>query len=371
MDNTNNIYERKNFDGSKDYIVNMGNILYNNKIVSLSNVLIPIRQQNFFSLPDEKRFYAAVNVYYSVDIGQFVFDTVKKSDKSIDSCDSDAIANMIPIGQFILQQTLSIFEVKKINPYSRMSTFAISNDLVKGDRGLQGEVGDTGFKGYTGFQGSTGSQGPIGETGPQGETSIGFIGYTGLQGCTGLYPDKDLQAYYKFKTDDIYLTDYSMYERDLLWDASGAGITGVAYTGIDYNATGIVFIDHPQSSITLKPGIQDNSHEVHYNGGISSYSNSTFVGFTGTIHTWVNVRQTPIAEFIYETEFYTGMIGYPVRFIDASLYYPEHSVWDIEGSRYDTPVILHTFGFTGIYKVTLTVSNDVGSHSKTEFITIE
>ena len=51
MDNANNIFERKNLDGSIDYVVNIGNILYNNKIVSLSNLVIPLRQQTIFILP--------------------------------------------------------------------------------------------------------------------------------------------------------------------------------------------------------------------------------------------------------------------------------------------------------------------------------
>lgn len=368
MDNANNIFERKNLDGSIDYVVNIGSFLYNNQIVSLSNIVIPIRQQIFFSLPDEKKYYAAVNVYYSVDEGSFVFDAVKKSSTYIDSCDSAALTNAVPIGQFIIQQTMSRFEVKKINLFSKMSTFSITDNFIQGDRGLQGEVGDTGFLGYTGIQGITGIEGMRGYTGFQGDTCIGAMGSTGMQGCTGIYHDLDLLMYLKFKADDVNLTDYSAYERDLLWGASGAGITGIVFLGTTGSVTGIEIINQGQSSYNREEGIVDYSHNVLYNGGRSGYHRNEYLGFTGTIHMWVNVDQPPIANFRYEG--YTGTLGYPYKFLDESLYSPLNLLWEIDGTNYDSGVLVHTFGATGIYVVKLTASNAAGSHTKSRQVTV-
>jgi hypothetical protein len=368
MDNTNNIFERKSIDGSIDYVVTMGSFFYNDKIVSLSNVVIPIKSQTFFSLPDERRFFAAVNVYYSVSKGGFVFDTIKKSEKYIDVCDGDALSNEVPIGQFIIQQSLVGFEVKKINFYSKMSTFTITDTYEKGDQGLKGPVGYTGLLGYTGLQGPTGIPGFMGYTGLQGDTGVGLQGMTGLQGCTGVYHDLNLQAYYKFKTDDIYVTDYSVYERDLLWGSTGAGVTGIIYMGASFVETGIEFIDQGQSPYALEQGIVDNCHSVQYKGGRAGYSNSRYVGLTGTINTWINVNQPPIADFI--CEFYTGMTGYPVRFIDASMFYPKSVRWDINGTVYTSGIVTHTFGETGMYLVTFTATNAAGAHTKTEIIMV-
>jgi hypothetical protein len=368
MDNANSIFERKNLDGSIDYVVSIGNVLYNNKIVSLSNIVIPLRQQSFFSLPSEKRYYAAINIYYSVDLGGFIFDTIKKSVLYIDSCDSTSLSNALPIGQFILQQSLSSFEVKKINLYSKMSTFAITSEFIQGDQGAQGGVGSTGIQGYTGFQGDTGVESITGYTGIQGDTCIGMRGHTGLQGDTGVYCDLDLQLYLKFKADDINLIDYSPYERDFLWGASGAGLTGIVFDFETGASTSIEMIDQGQSSLILEDGIVDNCHSVLYNGGISGYRNNKYIGFTGTLQAWVNINQIPIADFIYEL--YTGIAGYPVRFVDASMYSPNTLTWDIEGTIYKSGIITHSFGNTGIYMVKLTAENWVGSHTKSEQIVI-
>ena len=368
MDNANNIFERKNLDGSIDYVVNIGNMLYNDRIVSISNLVIPMRQQTFFTLPDEKRFFAIINVYYSVEDGAFVFDIVKKSDKYIESCDSAALTNAVPIGQFVLQQSLSSFVVKNINLYSKMSTFSITTNFVEGDRGAQGEVGDTGFLGCTGLQGFTGMDGMMGYTGVQGETCVGDIGFQGMQGATGIYPDLDMLMYLKFKTDDINLTDYSAYEQDLIWGATGAGVTGIVYDSEGYTGEHIEFIDQGQSSFIVEEGIKDSCHSVEYRGGLSGYRNDKYIGFTGTIHTWLNINQTPIASFYYEA--YTGMTGYPMRFVNTSLYDPKSLEWDINGAVYNANIVLHTFGSTGMYIVKLTATNLVGSHTKSELITV-
>ena len=396
MDNANNIFERKNVDGSVDYIVNLGNILYNDKVVTLSNLLIPLKQQLFFILPEEKRYYAAVNVYYSVDSGAFVFNTVKKSERYIDSWDSDIVSNVIPIGQFILQQTLASFEVRKINLYSKMSTFTVTDTFIQGDRGAQGEVGDTGFIGYTGAQGYTGAVGFVGDTGAMGETGVGAGGHTGMQGATGIYPDLNLYLYCKFKSFDEKLVDYSVYERDMMWGATGAGITGLVYLGptgvgdtgprfLQYTGsgtgiillgptggdTGIEFIEYSESTHELQDGLIDDCRKAIYNGGKSGYTRNSYFGFTGVIHAWVNVDQPPIADFIYEIQSFSGAIGYPVRFINASLFYPDSTVWDIDGSIYDSPIITHSFGATGMHMVKLTVTNASGYSIKRDLLTIE
>jgi hypothetical protein len=368
MDNANNIFERKNLDGSVDYVVNIGTFLYNNRIVTLSNLVIPLRQQSFFSLPAEKRYYAAVNVYYSVDDGAFFFDIIRKSINYIDFCDSDAQANLVPIGQFILQQTLSSFEVKKTNLCSRMSTFAVTTNFIQGDRGAQGNIGATGFLGYTGLQGYTGLEGAQGYTGIQGETCVGLPGHTGMQGDTGVYWDLDLQMYLKFKNDDINLVDYSPYERDMVWGATGAGLTGIAYLDEDLLTTGIVFIDQGQTSNILEEGIQDNCHDVSYKGGLSGYKNEKYLGFTGTMQVWVNVNQPPVADFTIER--YTGMVGYPYRFINSSIYSPNSIAWEIGGMVYHAGIVTHSFGATGSYIIKLTATNLVGSHTKTEHLTV-
>jgi len=393
MDNANNIFERKNLDGSIDYVVNIGTLLYNNKIVSLSNLVIPLRQQTFFTLPTEKRYYAVVNVYYLIDEGIFLFDTVKKSENYLASYDSTAIANAIPIGQFILQQSLSSFEVKNINLYSNMSTFAVTKNFTQGDRGAKGEVGETGFIGYTGLQGITGMFGTMGITGAHGDTGIGPQGYTGPQGETGVYLDLDLLMYLKFKCDEDVVTDYSPYERDFLWGSTGAWVTGLvyevpgytgvpAYTGIGPEYTGIFgytgisgytgmviyMIDLDQSDHTSEEGIIDNCHNVTYNGGRSGYTNDSYLGFTGTIQSWINVNQPPIADFIYEQEI--GIGSYPVRFINTSLYYPDSTVWNIEGNIFDKGIFVYPFGETGVYVISLTATNQAGSSTRTEQITV-
>jgi PKD repeat protein len=75
-----------------------------------------------------------------------------------------------------------------------------------------------------------------------------------------------------------------------------------------------------------------------------------------------------VADFIYEE--YDGSTGYPIRFIDASLYAPKTLTWDIEGSIYHTGIIVHSFGTTGAHVVKLTAANLAGSHTKSEQITV-
>ena len=76
---SNTITERKNADGSVDYIVTLGYLLYNDKILNIRNLIIPLRNQTFFTLPEDKDKYAIVNIYYKVETGKFTFDTVYKN----------------------------------------------------------------------------------------------------------------------------------------------------------------------------------------------------------------------------------------------------------------------------------------------------
>lgn len=367
MDNKNTIYERKNIDGSIDYIVDIGSILYNNRIVDLSNLLIPLRSQIFFNLPSEKNYYAAINVYYKISDGNFIFDTIEKSDKILRFSDSNIITNVIPIAQFIIQQSLSSFEVKNINSYSKMSVFSITSNFLNGDQGAKGPVGSTGLEGFTGTFGETGLEGCNGITGTQGMTGIGIKGPTGNQGMTGYYPDLDLLTHYKFKTDDIYLTDYSVYERDFEWGSTGAGVTGIFWTGIYYTETGIEEIDQGQTDFIAEEGIKDNCHAITYRGGLSGYEYSRYIGFTGVIQAWVNLDVRPIANFIYEIDQLNPL---KVQFTDTSLYYPTELVWDVNGTYYGAGIFTHIFPASGTYIVKLTATNLSGSMSFAMSITV-
>lgn len=362
------IIERRNINGSIDYIFSVNKpILYNNKIVRLTEYIIPIKEIEIFELPEEKDYYAVINSYYSVEDNKFIFDIVKKSLFFIESYDSKALTNYLPVGQFIVQQSLNSFEVKKINQCSEISTFAITDVFIEGDRGQQGAVGYTGIQGETGLQGETGEIGIQGCTGIQGETAVGPIGCTGLQGETGIYPDLNLLLHLKFKNVDDSLLDYSPYERDLDWI-----IEPLIYTGIEYyenGSTGVFNVPVENSNYLVVEGIKDNAHKITYKGGQSSYINYKYIGFSGVIQAWINLSQLPIPDFIFEYKSYSGMIGYPVKFIDTSLFASEIE-WNINGVVYKNGAIEHTFGLTGIYKVTITAINRNGKTSKTIYVTV-
>lgn len=371
MDTTNIIYARKRADGTTDYVVNLGSVLYNNRVVVLSNLIIPLYSKTFFTLPEDKDKYAAIDVYYNVDTGSFIFNTAKKSASFIQKVNSVALFNAIPIAQFIIRQSVQSFEVVSINQYSKKSTFAITKTFQQGDQGQQGPVGDTGLQGHQGITGSIGELGDQGETGSQGLTGVGAIGAQGPQGETGYYPDLDLLLYCKFKAEDDTLIDYSVYERDMGWTGSGAGYTGVGFTGpgaVGPGAfmTGVIFIEDTSSYI-VEPGIVDNSYAVDFKGGLASFQSGRYFGFTGMIQTWVNVNPLPYVDFEYVVD---GENPLRVTFTDTSLFDANRWEWDIGGVIVRTKAVDYVFPSSGDYLVTLTAWNNTGSSYKSKIITV-
>jgi len=364
MENKNQIYERRNADGSLDYIVNLGNVVYNTEIITLSNIRIPLWGQPFFKLPEDKNKYLLVNVYYKVEDGSFYFEHHTKSDKPIGPLSFAAIENLLPIAQISFKQYLSKYEVSAIYEYSRMSTFSFSTQFEQGDRGLRGPLGVTGSAGTTGIQGDAGVTGLVGITGSMGDTGLGVQGYTGLQGVTGVSQDLALTLYTKFKVNDPVLIDYSVYERDFGWTAYGAGFIGNP-------GGGATFIKLDESQYLLEEGVVDNCHAFKYNGGGSSFVRGSYTGFegvTGVIHAWVRVDMYPVADFTYTVD---PLNPLKINFLDQSKFFPDTWEWDIEGSGFfgskDVTVI---FAASGKYMVTLKATNSAGYTEKTMHITV-
>lgn len=338
----------KGIDGVTKYVVNLGTILYNNVFVSLDNLVIPIDSQQFFELPQDLNKYAVVNVYYKVETGMFLFDKVGVFNTAITSLSYRVIHNHIPIAQFILHQRNRTTEVTSVNEYSQMSTFTISDELVKGTTGSKGNVGDTGIIGSTGIIGDTGPIGGTGWEGPQGDTGFGLTGFYGIQGPTGWYPDQDLQLYVKFKNDDETQVDYSRYERDLQWDI---GITGSSF-------------------YTLESGIVDGCLSVQYQESPSRFKRNQYLGLTGTgiVAAWIKIDVKPISNFTYTVD---GVNPLKVRFYDSSTYFPEEWLWDF-GDTYKSATrnTDHTFSSSGTYMVSLTTTNQTGSDTFSQYITV-
>jgi len=338
----------KGIDGTTNYVVNLGTVLYNNTFVSLNNLIIPISSQQFFDLPKDANKYAVVNVYYKIETGKFIFDNVGIFSTSVTSISHKVIQNHIPIAQFILYNRNRATEVISLNEYSQMATFTISDELIKGTTGAKGDLGSTGVLGNTGILGNTGHVGYTGQNGLQGDTGLGLTGFYGIQGSTGWYPDKDLQLYLKFKNDDETLVDYSIYERDLQWDI---GITGASF-------------------YTLESGIVDGCFSVQYQGAPSRFKRNTYLGLTGTgiVAAWIKISVKPISNFTYTINSTNPL---KVRFLDSSTYYPEEWMWDF-GDTYKSATrnTEHTFSSSGTYRVSLTTTNSVGSDTFSQYITV-
>jgi hypothetical protein len=372
MDNSNYIYEIRNtatgIQGTTDYVVNLGAILYNDRVINLSNLIIPLREQSFFVLPDDKGKYAAVNVYYDPDSGVFVFDIVRKSSVFVQTVSSVAPSNYLPIAQFVLQESYGSYNVLVVNQYSKMSTFSITKSFFQGDRGAQGPVGDTGYAGYTGAQGRVGLGGGMGHTGAQGITGVGAEGAQGAQGTTGVYPAMDLLFYGKFKSDDIRLIDYSVYEQDMIWEAFGAGYIAYGATGVS-NETGMFFVSRDPSEFTVEEGLKDNCHNIRYNGGQSSYSSSKFIGFTGSVQAWIRLDTPPGSDFTYTVDPSNSL---RLSFADASTFFPTSWEWDlgIGGGFIRTRTFIYVFSSHGTYVVTLRAYNAAGVSERSKAITV-
>jgi len=352
MVRTNSVLERLNADGTIDYVVDLGNIQVDDRVVPVGSLVVPIRKQRFFTLPEDKGKYAVVNAYYDVVKGGFIFDRVLLTDKPILSYNSRAIPNLIPLAQFVVKQSVDSLTVEAVNEYARMSTFSVGDGGETGEMGLQGEVGPTGCMGYSGAQGWTGYPGDAGPMGFQGATGVGAQGSAGVQGATGVYPDLSLLMYYKFKTVSVVLVDYSPRQRDCTWTVTGIGVTG--------SSEGTSFL--------RETGIVDTCHSVTYRGDVASYKLEEYIdfyGFTGVAQAWVRVDVPPAVDFSY-----TGVAGVTgvLRFTEQCKYFPETWSWQVDGTNVSTSKIFTTPVLTGEHLVKLESSNPAGSMSKTKLV---
>jgi hypothetical protein len=352
--------------GEKQYSVNFGTILYNNYFMTLNSIVIPFSTQIFFNLPDDKNKYAVINVYYDVKHKQFIFDKLGVFDKYIKSLTAKAIPNALPIAQFTVQQAQNSFDIISYNEYSQMSTFTITDSYVKGETGIkayQGETGAAGISGLIGYQGYTGPTGPTGAIGPQGFTGLSYTGPIGNKGVTGIYIDKDLLLYLKFKTDDRRQSDYSPYERDCY------------YTFGDTYYNGL-----PLSRFIKEPGVVDSCHEIIYGGGLSAYRRNEFIEFgreTGTISAWIKLTEKPKADFTYTVDISNPLMAH---FKDTSIYEPISWTWWVNcdpsyageetGDVFTTNHFTYTFYVPGTYIVKLRATNLNGYTDITKFVII-
>lgn len=354
MVRTNTVQERIGATGLVDYVVDVGNVLIDDQVVTLGKITVPLRGQSFFTLPSEKGKYAVVNAYYDMERGNFVFDRVLLSDKFVSSCNSRAIPNLIPMAQFALKQSAGGFTVEAVNEYSRMATYMIGAWGETGEPGLQGPLGPTGWDGHSGTQGYTGMQGLVGYTGFQGPTGVGAQGAQGVQGATGVYSDLYLLLHLKFKSEDDVQTDYSVYERDFTWSATGLGVTGSGAVSVFSKETGVV----------------DNCHSIVYNGDFASYKHNEyldFYGFTGVVQAWVRVDVSPKADFTY-----TGVQGVTgvLRFTEKCTYFPEEWSWYMDDSLVSTSRIFTRVVPTGEHLVRIESTNAAGTGAKTKLVTM-
>lgn len=352
MIRTNTVTERRNANGTVDYVVDLGNVLYNDRVITLGKVIVPIERHKIFTLPSEAGYYAIVNVYYEVETGRLVYDRVALSEKFIGSATSRVLPNLVPVAQFVVQQSHGGNSVTRVNEYSRMSCFTISDGGETGEPGLQGPLGPTGWQGHSGAQGWTGMAGWQGVTGDGGVTGIGLTGPQGVRGETGVYPDLNLLMYMKFKSDGEIQTDYSVYARDCTWSATGLGVTGSDLT----------------SSYTTETGIVDNCHDTVNQGDYSSYQYDDYIdfsGYTGTLQAWVRVDIKPLSDF-----YYTGVNGVTgvLRFSERCSYFPDSFQWTIDGSQVSTAEIFTTVVPTGEHLVKLRATNTSGYMDKTKLI---
>jgi hypothetical protein len=363
----------------KQYYVDLGTILYNDTFLDLNSLVIPFKDQKFFTLPQDKNKYAVVNIYYDAEHGHFIFDKLGIFDKYVDKLTATAIFNALPVAQFILHENQGGFEVVSYNEYSQMSTFTITDTFTQGETGLKADSGETGSLGVTGQQGDWGWTGPVGDTGCPGVTGMSYPGITGPMGETGVYIDEDLLLYLKFKTSDNRQTDFSPYERDVSF----------YYTGI-YDSDGI-----PLSYFIKEPGVVDSCHNVIYGGGISDYRRGEFFEFgreTGTLSAWVKLMEKPLADFSYRIDdddnyLVTGPYGdwgftgpVTVHFTDTSRKHPTAWKWwmdyDISyqgvefGTTFTIKNVIYTFPFDGKHIVKLRAINSNGYNEVIKFVNL-
>lgn len=364
------------FASEQQYSVDLGTILYNNSFKSLNSLVIPLKDQTFFDLPQDKGKYAVVNVYYDAENGNFVFDKLGIFDKYVEKLSAPALYNVIPLAQFTLQESQGSYIVSSYNEYSQMATFSITDTFVQGDTGVKAYPGETGAIGESGLQGAWGWTGPDGDTGFQGLTGLSATGINGLQGETGVYIDKGILLYLKFKTSDIQQTDYSFYERDCIFEYTGPN-ANPEYTGI-YGVTG-----SPLSYYYLEEGVVDNCHEVVYGGGGSQYRRDEFLDFgstgsiygvTGTLSAWIKLTAKPSASFTYRIDPNNPLV---VHFSDTSSQQPFSWTWwmDLNSINGYTAVLtmqnpVYLFPGSGSYVVKLRAQNLNGYTEVAHFINL-
>jgi len=354
--NSNTIISKKGSDGKTYYEVNMGVIFYNDTLYRLNIMRIPLHGKKFFEDTDPDYRYCVVNIYYKLSPGIFLFETVGFYKKFVQGVSAPVVKNQIPVAQVVLERVGNNYQVDHFNEYSRMATFAISDSLIQGPTGLRGPTGETGLVGYQGRRGFTGSPGIQGPTGQDGFTGLGDPGVTGAQGTTGYMQDPALWLYLKFKADSPIQTDYSAYERDCTW----------------YSPTGA-------SLFNTEAGVVDNCHSVGHYGGLSSYKRNMYLALTGMPHDagftggslscWVNLNVLPVPNFEYSLRPTLGLYAY--KFTDKSLWQPTSWLWDFgDGTTSIEKFPFHQFPAPGQYQVVLTATNNYGSASKEEEITV-
>jgi hypothetical protein len=263
-----------------------------------------------------------------------------------------------------LHEKYGSFEVMGYNEFSQMATFSITDEFIQGDTGLKADIGLTGSSGDTGIDGDWGYTGPIGDTGYAGITGISFPGITGPVGETGPYVDTDVLLYYKFKTSDPKLIDFSPYERDSYF----------YYTGVnDYD-------NNPLSYFIKESGPVDYCHDVVYGGGLSEYRRGEFFEFggeTGTLSVWVKLTEKPVADFTYTID---NINPLTVHFFDASGKRPTSWKWWMEydpsfenldlGDIFTAQNPVYSFPGPGTYVVKLRAININGFNEISKFIEI-
>lgn len=371
MDYTNTISQSVGPTGTTEYIVSIGSLIYNGRIVDLSNLVIPLAGQSFFYLPAERGMYAVVNVYYGVEGGRWLFDIVTKDSHYPSFRSYRAIGNMMPVGQFILLESLGKFQVMGVKEYSRVATYAVSSILETGLQGFQGSMGETGSVGQTGVQGPIGATGYIGLTGPQGDTGVGYTGFNGETGYSAPQQDRGLVTHLRYKLDDDQVLDYSIYARDFFWTGIQTSFMALCYTG-GRGETGYESFIVPSSVRISEPGVVDNCDHVVYAGSPYSYRRGEFinlVGFTGTISAWVRLENPPVASFGW-----TGVGGDPLRikFKDTSTYRPTTWQWQFgDGNTSDLHNPAHAYDTAGVYVVALRAGNKVGYTERFEQVLVQ
>lgn len=331
------IKERVSNGSAPEFSIDFGVVLYNDRIINIPVSILSFKDQIIFS-EEEKNYYAAINAYYDINLSRYVLDIVKKSSTRLSFVNSEAISNLIPIGQFILKKSLVGIDTIEVYPYSCSSTFTITENFDKGDKGNRGP---TGYKGPKGVRGIKGDRGPDGDKGPpglKGETSIGLEGDKGDLGDSGEQPDLDLLLYLKFKTSCNLQADYSSYERDFLWMSEDK--------------------KNKDNTYTVEDGLIDNSHNVVHRSNYSYYYYPGHIDFKGLIQSWVSINPKPHIDYEYTISETNPLL---VSFRDKSKYNPIRWSWEINGKVYEKRTFFITFPSYGKYPVMLTVWNKFGS----------